>query len=95
MSVDDLSAIMWSGAVTAAAENADAVAAFKADTGLDLHPTRRNGLEALIDRATGYEDHVLHEFIRWFTVNHWGLEHAPRAYRNLVDPRPEQQGARV
>ncbi|MBS7545085.1 hypothetical protein [Ancylobacter oerskovii] len=78
MSFEAINSAMWASAVQAAAGNAEAIAAFKADTGMDL----RANLPA-----------VLWEFVRWFTVNHWGLEFAPQSYRDSLNTKPAEREA--
>ena len=48
---------------------------FKEATGNDLKSLiTKNGLEAMIDEATGYTEDILKQFIDWLIVNYWGEE---------------------
>lgn len=47
-------------------------AAFESDTGRALPPTPRNGLESMIDGATGVHTAYAEAFAEWATVNLWG-----------------------
>lgn len=56
--------------------------AFESDTGRAPIFQSRTVLEAMIDRATGYERDVdmhgyVHAFILWFNENVWGDPYAP------------------
>ena len=52
-------------------------AAFKADTGKNLDSlVNRSSLDALVDKATGYQEEIMAEWCDWVTVNHWGVEAA-------------------
>lgn len=46
--------------------------AFKADTGFDLDDHPKNGLEKMIDDATGINDERAKAFIEWLIKAHWG-----------------------
>lgn len=50
---------------------------FRRDTGRAL-ASKRSGLEAMIDEATGYGDAELEEFVGWWTTEIWGSELDPR-----------------
>ena len=53
----------------------EARAAFKADTGLNLEMLiSRNPLEAMIDKATGFNDATMAAWCDWVTTNHWGVK---------------------
>lgn len=41
----------------------------------------RNEIEDEIDRATGNDLDLLSRFIVYMTIEHWGLEHAPRVFK--------------
>lgn len=45
-----------------------------ADTGLTRPQPPKNGLEAMIDKATGYEEKYAASFVEWAIKNHWGTE---------------------
>lgn len=45
-----------------------------ADTGLTRPPPPKNGLEAMIDKATGHEDQYAASFVEWAIKTQWGTE---------------------
>jgi hypothetical protein len=46
---------------------------FKKASGHDLNSLiPKNGLEAMIDKATGRTKQILKEFVDWLIVNYWG-----------------------
>jgi hypothetical protein len=52
---------------------ADAVAAFKKDTGMDIEAVlRARGISAMIDKSTGYDRAVVAAFADWVTTHLWG-----------------------
>jgi hypothetical protein len=81
----------WFGFVKWAVTQPDLLAQFTHDTGLNFPAPRRSGLEVMIDAATGYAEHreaerrqTLERFVEWATETYWGLEEAPRLYREKV-----------
>ena len=70
-----MAAEMWAGLLGFAIAEPECRAAFKRDTGMDLDRlARRGALDAMIDKATGYEGRVIAAFADWVTVNMWGVE---------------------
>lgn len=68
----------WFSCVVWAAEQEEALAMFKADTGLDLAAIlRRTPLEAMIDKSTGFEQRIVASFCDWVTKTIWGEEGTP------------------
>lgn len=62
-------------------------AAFTAATGKSLYTPPRTPLDAMIDKAAGNDSdsaRTLDEFVRWVTINYWGEEEAPEAYKAAV-----------
>lgn len=49
---------------------------YEADTGATLPPSPRNGLEAMIDEASGVNDAYVMGFAEWAYVALWGMEEA-------------------
>jgi hypothetical protein len=48
---------------------------FKADTGMDIERVLcGRGIEAMVDKATGYDQAVVARFADWVTEFHWGDE---------------------
>ena len=63
---------------------------FREESGLRWTPSR-NGLEQMIDKATGVEAHFAETFVRWFNVNVWGpIDEPPAA--DAVDPHAADTG---
>lgn len=55
---------------------------FRTATGLALYSSPKNALEAAIDKAAGADQSQnLEAFVRWATLNLWGIEYAPERYR--------------
>lgn len=61
----------WAACLSYTVRRTDALARFEAESGLKFSPAT-NGLEAAIDKATGYEEDFLSKFIDWFNKNVWG-----------------------
>lgn len=80
---DGLRDAAWSGFIQWAHGFPDIRARFTADTGLSLE--RRTGIVALVDKATGFRDDVLKQFVEWATREIWGLEYAPKKYRDELE----------
>lgn len=86
---DDLKAIFWAGFLRFAWSDPDARAAFTADTGVTIPPTATSPIEQLVDDAcTGGMETIAAQFVRWATVNHYGLEYAPQSYRDFIERNP-------
>jgi hypothetical protein len=81
-----IGAIAWRDFILYASAEPEILAAFKAATGLSFVPPK-NGLEAMIDKATGHTDATAEEFVIWATVNLWGASEAPPAYRAMLAER--------
>jgi hypothetical protein len=62
---------MWYGCLMWAASEPDILAWFKDDTGIS-YPAARSPLDAMIDKATGYDQSVCRRFVEWFNANVWG-----------------------
>lgn len=80
------SALMW------AIGKPEAVAAFEKDTGQRLPTPPANGLEALIDKATGANEVPYVAFINWFNENVWGADGMVSPLFRPEPPAPEQEG---
>ena len=71
---DDTPAYMapaWLGCIGWAAREDALVDAFRAETGNNWKPAR-NGMDAMIDVATGADWAFIEAFIKWVNVNVWG-----------------------
>lgn len=82
---DDLSAIAWRDFILFAFNDPDCRKAFTEATGIQLGGDR-SPIEAMIDSATG-SDGGASAFVEWVTREHWGIEHAPKAYREEIEAR--------
>lgn len=61
----------WLGCIHWAIGDPDTLAAFTAVTGKTWAPPR-NGLDAMIDKATGNEAEFVRAFVLWANDNVWG-----------------------
>jgi hypothetical protein len=61
----------WASCLMWAVNDPDAIAAFREDTGCKFQPAR-NGLDRMIDEATGAEAAFVKAFVEWFNSNVWG-----------------------
>lgn len=83
MTVDELNTIAWADFIQWAWSEPEMRAQFTAKTGVVIVEAT-NPIERIIDDATGASRGVVSEFIEWATINHWGVEHAPAAYRKTL-----------
>lgn len=67
----DYMAPAWLGCIGFAARDAGICATFEAETGKRWTPPR-NGMDAMIDAATGADWAYVKAFIEWVNVNVWG-----------------------
>jgi hypothetical protein len=66
-------AAAWIGCLSWASQHDKICAQFTADTGHRVFwMQRRVPLEAMIDKATGYEATVINAFVDWVNENLWG-----------------------
>lgn len=90
----DLGYPAWRGFVSWAYADDRMRAAFTAETGILWPPAPSNGLELLIDRATGAETAVAGAFAIWASEQ-WGEEFCPPAMREAIaKKRSEKQGVK-
>lgn len=61
----------WLGAIHWGIGDADCVAAFRSDTGLNWVPAN-SPIERMIDEATGADGQFILAFVRWFNKTVWG-----------------------
>lgn len=83
----------WLGFIRFAFGNAEIQEQFTAATGLVLD-RKRIPIEAIVDKATDYGDHVADRFVEWITVELYGIEAAPAAYRAEIARRQAERGSR-
>lgn len=86
MTLDDLTTIAWHDFLTWAWSEPEMRAQFTAATGLKIE-TVKAPINAAIDDATGASESLAASFIEWATREHWGLKHAPVAYRQAFDAK--------
>ena len=63
---------IWAACLMWAVTEDAIVARFEADTGKKLPPPARNGLERMIDEATGVNRDIAVAFADWVTKEIWG-----------------------
>jgi hypothetical protein len=85
---DDLNSIMWAGFLKFALSEPKMRKAFTDATGVAFLSPPKNAIEAMIDDASGARDDVIAKFVEWVTREHWGIEYAPKAYRDSLAARP-------
>lgn len=83
MTVDDFNTIAWRDFLLWAWNAPEMRAQFTAKTGLEIESVTAP-INAAIDAATGAQGSVAKQFIEWATREHWGVEHAPAAYRQAL-----------
>lgn len=77
----------WLGSLSFAIGQEDMLAAFRAHTGMQWVPPR-NGLDRMIDAATGNDGKVFVEaFIKWHNECVWGPLDGPVENGDAVDPK--------
>ena len=87
MTEDDFNAIAWRDFVAFAWGEPGMREAFTAATSMALMPAARSPIEAMVDIATDAQAKALEAFIEWVTRTHWGIDHAPKAYRDTLAKR--------
>jgi hypothetical protein len=83
MTPEDFNTIAWRDFLLWAWNEPEMRAQFTAKTGVEIQCVT-SPINAAIDAATGARDSVAAQFIKWATCDHWGLEHAPAAYRKAL-----------
>ena len=83
---DDLNTIAWRDFLLWAWNEPEMRAQFAAKTGIEIQPVT-SPINAAIDAATGARESVATQFIEWATLEHWGVEHTPEAYRRTLGPK--------
>ncbi len=72
-----LNVVMYLGCLQWASAEPNVIARFESDTGTKIPPKARNGLDRMIDEASGMNRMVFDKFVDWFDANVWGKELAP------------------
>ena len=82
----------WAAFVRWAFQQAELRQRFTAETGIRLYSPPKSPIDALIDQATGapttISERDLNAFVKWATVELWGLDDAPEAYRKEIADAP-------
>jgi hypothetical protein len=65
-----LMAIAWRDCLIWAAREPSIIESFTKDTGVKIIPAQ-NGLERMIDQATGRDREIARQFLTWFNANIW------------------------
>ena len=83
MTLDDFNTFAWRDFLTWAWNEPEMREQFTAKTGLEIQSVTAP-INAAIDAATGVRESAAARFIEWATREHWGVEHAPAAYRKAL-----------
>lgn len=75
--------LAWQEFIRHARTEPDIVAQFKVETGRDLSAASTS-FDALIDEVIGRRDDNLRAFVEWTTRIFWGIDYAPKAYRESL-----------
>lgn len=89
MTIDDLNTISWRDFLLWAWNEPQLRAQFTAATGVEFRSTTAP-INVMIDAATGSRESLAAQFIEWATREHWGLEHAPKAYQKAIATKKEK-----
>ena len=86
VTIDDLNAVAWHDFLLWAWNEPEMRAQFteKTDVKIQSATSPTSPINAAIDAATGVHESVAARFIEWATREHWGVEHAPAAYRKKL-----------
>ncbi len=84
--------IAWRDFMVFAVGEPDMRAAFEKAKGFPPFAAAKNGLEAMIDKATGIDDAYMEAFMLWATEYHWGIDEAPEKVRALFPRRAALAG---
>lgn len=90
MTEDEFNTIAWRDFIMFAWKERDIWKAFTAETGIPHVADRpATPIERLIDKVTGADDieRIASAFIEWVTRNHWGIDNAPKVYRDQLETR--------
>lgn len=86
MTKDDFNAIGWRDFVVFSFGEPLMRKAFTEHTGIEI-PADIKLTDNAINPATGVDGSVLAKFIEWVTRTQWGIESAPKAYREALAQR--------
>lgn len=94
MTPDDFNTIAWRDFLLWAWSEPEMRAQFAAKTGIEIEQVTAP-INAAIDAATGANSSVAAQFIEWATCDHWGVEHAPEAYRKALADKTKAKERRT
>jgi hypothetical protein len=83
VTLDDFNTIAWRDFLTWAWSEPEMREQFTIATGVEIRSVRAP-IDAAIDAATGASESVAARFIAGATREHWGVEHAPKAYQKAI-----------
>ncbi len=90
MTLDDLKAIGWRDFLLWAWSEPQMRDQFTAATGVEIRSVTAP-INAAIDAATGARESLAAQFIEWATREHWGVEHAPKAYQKAITKKAKKE----
>ena len=85
---DQIMAGAWAGFLHFAYGNPEARVAFTRETGIAWPAAPTSAIDAMVDAATGYQEHACFMCAQWATVRHFGLGYAPEAFQAACRERP-------
>lgn len=85
MTADEFNVLAWREFLDWAISHPAVRAQFAGETGICLDQIER---EPGGDGAAGHP--AVRAFVRWATEKHWGIEHAPAAYRAVIEAAEPQ-----
>lgn len=88
MTPDEFNQIAWQDFIVWAWNEPEMRALFTAATGIEIQQVT-SPIYAAIDAATGLGESVAGRFVEWATLEHWGIEDAPAAYRAAIAAKRE------
>jgi hypothetical protein len=83
MTVDELNTLGWRNFLLWAWSEPQMRDQFTAATDIEIQSVAAP-IGAAIDAVTGARESLAARFIEWVTREHWGVEHAPRAYQQSL-----------
>lgn len=89
MTLDELNSIGWRDFLLWAWNEPQMRAQFTAATGVEISAVT-SPINVAIDAATGAREGLAAQFIEWATREHWGVDHAPKAYQKAIATKKEK-----
>jgi len=84
---DDFNTLAWRDFIIYASRSREMREAFTQETGISLSTGPCSDVEKMRAATVGTPVVVFERFVEWVTVQHWGLEHAPKAYQDALAQR--------